>query len=250
MKSHPHIRTVFMSAAVFGLLATVGPASSAVAQLSGLLSQGLTMTETTTSNNKTTTGTVYFSGNATKRVTAEGRDTILRFDQGKLITIDNKKKTYTEMTFQEMEAMLKQATAGLEQNQEALAAVQKMMGGMMAQITVTPQGPGETIAGYATQKYLITGPMEMEISAAPDLKVPAAYYDAMQIRMPANPLFDMRKMYDAFKQINGWPMKTVMKLKMMGMNTTTTTEVTSVQKGAIPPATFEVPSGYKLVTEK
>jgi hypothetical protein len=39
-------------------------------------------------------------------------------------------------------------------------------------------------------------------------------------------------------------------MKMMGKSTTTTTEATSIQKGAIPPSTFEVPAGYKLVQEK
>jgi hypothetical protein len=63
-------------------------------------------------------------------------------------------------------------------------------------------------------------------------------------------VLDMGKMYDAFKQINGMAMKSVLKMKVMSMSITTTTEVTSVQKGAIPPSTFEVPAGYKLVQEK
>jgi hypothetical protein len=80
--------------------------------------------------------------------------------------------------------------------------------------------------------------------------MPTAYYDAIRIRIPPNPVFDAGKMYDAFKQINGWPVKYVMMMKMMGRSTTTTTEATSIQKGAIPSSTFEVPAGYKLVQEK
>jgi hypothetical protein len=39
----------------------------------------------------------------------------------------------------------------------------------------------------------------LEIWAAPELQVPAVFYDAMKIFTPANPMFDLRKMYDAFK---------------------------------------------------
>ena len=142
------------------------------------------------------------------------------------------------------------ATAAVPQNAEAMAAIKKMMGGSSAPLTVSRQGPGEAVAGYATEKYLVTGPFEMEIWAAPELKLPPAYYDAIKLLLPANPVMDLSKMYDAFKQIDGMAMKSVMKIKVMSMSITTATEVTSVQKGAIPPATFEVPAGYRLVQGK
>jgi len=90
----------------------------------------------------------------------------------------------------------------------------------------------------------------MEIHAAPDLKIPALYYDAMKMRVQRNPLFDMSKLYDEMKKIKGYALKTVMTTKMMNMVTQTTTVVTSVEKGPIPPSTFEVPAGYKLVPMK
>jgi hypothetical protein len=221
-----------------------------MAQLSGILSQGLTMTMTSNAGGQTSTTTHYFSGNASKSVSSTGMDSIIRYDQEKLISIDNKKKTYTEMTFQQMQAMMDQAVAGMNADPETMAAMKKMMGGGSGPLSVTKQGAGETIAGYATEKYLVTGPMDMEIWAAPDLKVPATYFDSMKLRIPANPMFDMRKMFDAFKQINGWPVKYVMTMKMMGRAMTTTSEATSIQKGAIPASTFEVPAGYKLAQEK
>lgn len=253
MKTRICYGVVLVSFAIIGALVVDGLVPSATAQLSGLLSQGLTMTMTTTANGRTSTTTHYFSANATKSVSPEGMDSIIRFDQQKLISVDNKKKTYTEITFQQMQAMIDQlgkGMAGMQNDPEAMAAIKKMMGGSSAPLTVTKAGPGENIAGYATEKYVVSGPMDMEIWAAPDLKVPTAYYDAMKIRVPANPIFDMGKMYDAFKQINGWPVKYTMTMKMMGRSITTTNEVTSVQKGVIPPSTFEVPAGYKLVQEK
>ncbi len=251
MNTRSRTRITILGLAIFGLVAASGLIQPAAAQLSSLMSQGLTMNETSTANGKTTTSTSYFSGNATKRSSADGQDSIVRFDQEKIVTVDHKKKTYSEITFQQLQDLLNKATAAMSQGTEAqMAAIKKMMGGSSAPLTVTKQGPGETIAGYATEKYLVTGPIEMEIWAAPELKLPAAYYDAIKMRLPANPVLDMGKMYDAFKQINGMAMKSVVKMKVMSMSITTATEVTSVQKGAIPPATFEVPAGYKLVQEK
>jgi hypothetical protein len=250
MNTRSHTRITILGLAIFGLVAASGLIQPAAAQLSSLMSQGLTMNETSTANGKTTTSTTYFSGNATKRSSADGQDSIVRFDQEKIVTVDHKKKTYSEITFKQLQEILNKVTSGMPQDPEAMAAIKKMMGGNSAPLTVSKQGPGETIAGYATEKYLVTGPIEMEIWAAPELKLPAAYYDAIKMRLPANPVLDMGKMYDAFKQINGMAMKSVMKMKVMSMSITTTTEVTSVQKGAIPPATFEVPVGYKLVQEK
>ena len=254
MKTKIWFGAVLVVFLILGVLSLNGLVPSAAAQLSGLLSQGLTMTSTTTANGRTSTTTQYFSGNATKTVSADGMDSIVRFDQQKMISVDNKKKTYSEMTFQQIQEMadqLNKGMAGVTQDPEAMAAIKKMMGGgNSAPLSVTKQGPGETIAGYATEKYMVTGPMDIEIWAAPDLKVPTTYYDAMKIRVPANPMFDMSKMFDAFKQINGWPVKYILTIKMMGRSMTTTNEVTSVQKGAIPPAMFEVPAGYKLAQEK
>jgi hypothetical protein len=254
MKKRMCFGAMLITVAIMGVLSLAGLVPPAKAQLSGLLSQGVTMTMTTTSNGRTSTATHYFSGNASKSVSADGNESIIRFDQQKLITIDNKQKTYTEMTFQQMQEMADQlgkSMGGISDNPEAAAAIKKMMGGgNSGPLTVTKQGPGEPVAGYATEKYLVTGPMDMQIWAAPDLKVPATYYDAVKIRIPANPMFDVGKMYDAFKQISGWPVKYVMTINMMSRSMTTTTEVTSIQKGAIPASTFEIPAGYKKVESK
>ena len=110
---------------------------------------------------------------------------------------------------------------------------------------------GETIAGYATQKYHVAmGSMEMDMSVAPALVLPAVYYDVMKALAPANPMIDMKKLYEEFKKIKGTPLKTVTNMKMMGQSMTTTELVTSVDKGAIPASVFEVPAGYKLVQMK
>ena len=218
-----------------------------------IFAQDVTLHETTTSSGMmgrgatNTTSATYISSNAMKITSSDGNDVIIRIDSGKIISIDNNKKTYSEMTFQQLQAMFDKISAEMGKNQEQMEAMKKMMGQMSADFAVTKEGPGETIAGYSTEKYLLKGPMEMELWAAPDLKVPAQYYDAMKLRMPRNPMFDMGKMFDEMKKINGMALKNITTMKMMNMEMKTTKIVTSVDKSTIPASTFEVPAGYKLI---
>jgi len=238
------------------VLSTASNPGGAASQQAPFFAQDLTLHQTTTSSgkggggeNKPAQATTYFSRDA-MRSSGESYDTIIRFSEGKMITIDHKKKTYTELSFQELQNKMDKMGEEMGKNKEQMEAMQKIMGQTAGQASVTKLGPGESIAGYTTEKYVIKGPMEGEVWAAPDLKVPGAYYDAMKLRVPANPMFDMRKMYDEYKKINGMQMKTVMTMKMMGMSSTTTTVVNSVDKAPIPPSTFQVPDGYKLAPGK
>jgi len=216
----------------------------------GFFTGDLTVHQTQTASGgrggeQTSTVTTYLSGNVMKTSSSDGNDSILRLDEGKLILIDNKRKTYSETTFQQLQEMMDKAMGG---QKELPAEVAKMMGASTSPMTVTKVGPGENIAGFPTEKYLVKGPIEMELWAAPGLKLPAQYYDAIKLRMPRNPLFDFGKLYDEMKRIDGMPVKQVMTMKMMmGMEMKTTTVVTGVDKGAIPKTTFDVPAGYKRV---
>lgn len=218
-----------------------------------IFSQDLTMHVTTTSSGMAGRGggtfksTDYFSKNAMKTSSSEGIDSIIRFDSEKIITIDNKKKTYTEMTFKQLQDMINSAGTQMSQNREAMEQMRKMTGQGNAPITLKKEGPGENIAGYPTEKYLISGAIEMQLWSAPDLKIPAAYYDLMNTQTPANPMFDMKALYDEMKKVDGMTLKSVMTIKMMNMEMKTTRIVTSVEKGAIAESVFEVPAGYKLL---
>jgi hypothetical protein len=184
--------------------------------------------------------TLYISQMATRSSMGEGMEVIIRLDAKKMFIIDNKKKTYSEMTFDEMEK--RTAGAGKENPPpEAAAQMKPMMGS--GEVTVTPLGPGETIAGYATEKYHATMGAEMEVDLwmAPALAMPAAFYDAMKSLMPADPMFD------EYKKIGGMQLKSVSTMKVGGHPITTSMVVTSVDKAPIPAATFDVPAGYKVV---
>jgi hypothetical protein len=112
-----------------------------------------------------------------------------------------------------LQQKINEAATSMNANTEQMEALKKMMG-HSGPVSVTKQGPGETIAGYATEKYLVTGPMEMQIWAAPDLKLPRAYYELMKLNVPQNPLFGKGKMS---KDEDQWPgAQAVMTMKIMG----------------------------------
>jgi hypothetical protein len=233
------------------LIYSIAPAATAQ-----IFSQDLTMHSTTTGSGmggrgaSSTTATDYFSKNAMKTSSSDGLDTIIRFDSEKIISIDNKKKTYSEMTFKQLQELISSMGTEMGANRQEMESLRKMMGQVAADFTVEKAGPGETVAGYPTEKYLVKGPMEMEIHAATTLKIPAAYYDIMKIQMPSNPMLDMKKLYDEMKKIDGIPLKTVTSMKMMNMETKTSKAVTSIEKGAIPASIFEIPAGYKQVNSR
>ncbi len=247
-----NVRLALMFIASFVFLAAAAGVPSANAQATPVFSEDLTMQETTTSSGvpgggRTMTSTNYFSRSFMKRVAPDGNDTLINLGEGKIITIDNKNKTYSVVTVKELNDMLEKVTAATSENKAQMEAMRKMMGQMSDSWTVTKLGPGETIAGYKTEKYSLKGMMDMEMWVAPDLKVPPVYYDALKMRVRGNPMFDMSKMYDEFKKINGMTLKTVSTMNMMNMAIKTETVVTSVSKTPIPASVFEIPAGFKQV---
>ncbi len=233
------------------LLMLIGSVSgSAMAQTEG---EGLILHKEVTSSGMMgrgggmTKSTEYFTHGAIRINNSEGTDTIIQLDGGKIITIDNRKKTYSEMTFQQLQEMMDKANAEMAKNQEQMAAIKKMMGQLGGSFSINKEGQGESIVGYATEKYRIKGPMEIEVWAAPDLKIPTNYYDVMKMRMPQNPMFDFGQMYDELKKINGIVLKSVTTIRMMNKEMKTSEVVTSAEKGPIPASTFEIPADYKNV---
>lgn len=195
------------------------------------------------------TSTVYFSGTMVRQNGSDGSDFLLYFDERKFVTIDHSKKTYSELTFDELEQKLNELSAKAENldNPQARAMLEKMLGGAkLGEVSVTKKGPGGEVAGFDTEKYtIIVAPLNIEVWAAPELEVPEVYYDSLKLRAPPNPMFDMGKMFDAMKQIDGMSLKTQTSFSMMGQSSTSVSEVTKVEEGAIPASTFEIPADYR-----
>ena len=198
-----------------------------------------------------------------KGVTQETGETfIVRLDKELFITIDPKEKTYSEITFADMEKMMKKVNPKLAEMQKKLAAMpeeqrkmmEKMMGGAMsgmgkeAKVDVKGTDESKEISGFACTKYVVTQDdkdlmtlwVTKSVSGFESLRND---WEELSKRMMAmNPMAN-KGLGDAFKKIDGFPIQTEMS---QGITST----VTKVEKRTASASEFEVPAGYKKVKSK
>jgi hypothetical protein len=180
----------------------------------------------------------YVSQTAVRESTPT-EDTIFRIDQNKVIVIDHQKKTYRESTFDQWRKQLN----GMMGNPMMMEAARRK--GVQVTPSVTKVGPGETIVGYPTEKYVVKSALgETDVWVAPALQVPKAYWELLS-PAGAQPGPGMEQLVTEMRKINAVPLKSVSKL-VMGI--TIEDMATSVDKGSIPASAFAVPTGYKAET--
>ena len=195
----------------------------------------------------------------------DGESMIVRLDKEVMYTINTKDKTYSEMTFAEIEKLMQRMTSKSDEKMAALQEkmknmpeeqrkmMEKMMGDKMQSkakesvIDVTNAGDKKTISGFGCTKYVVTrdGQEQMELWATKDVKI----FDAMRKdfeeytkRMAAmNPMAG-KGYFEAMRKVEGFPIET-----HMG---DIVTVVTKIEKRSIPGSEFEVPAGYTKVKSK
>jgi hypothetical protein len=193
-------------------------------------------------------------------------DSIMDMATGTMTSIDNKKKEYSQITVEQMEAVMKQAEAQAKQAQaqmeQAMAKVppemrqkmEQMMGGVTEAITVT-RGGTRKVAGYDTQQYTITlgESMKTDKWTTTSLQLP---FDPTQFRkmsgfsgpaMGGPMMKNAAKLAEKMKEVQGFTLAETTSFKVMGRGTDTSKEAVEVKRGPIPDATFAVPAGYKKV---
>ena len=202
--------------------------------------------------------TQYFTANKMRHNMGD-RDSIMDFATGTITSIDNKRKEYSQVTLDQMEAAMKQAAAQMEQAMagvppEMRAKMEQMMGGATGVITVT-KGGTKKVAGYDTQQYTITmgESMKSDLWNTTALQLP---FDPTQFRkmsgfsgpMAGGPMMKSAgKLAEKMKEVQGFTLAENTSVKVMGHGTDTSKEAVEVKKGPIPAATFAVPAGYKKV---
>ena len=188
--------------------------------------------------------TYYVSANAIRRTTPGVNDVIDRIDRGIIIYIDHRNKTYKEVPAAEARERIASGFANMDPQKKAM--LHQM--GMDAPAQLTKIGPGETIAGYPTEKYsLKTGISQGELWITQSLQFPSAYYrDFNLLSGTAGPVGDSGKIAEA----HGVVLKRSM-TGMMGRNMNAATETAVlVEKKAIPASMFEPPSGYQKASSE
>ena len=207
------------------------------------------------------TATQYYSASKIRMSDGE-RDTIIDLGAGRIVSIDHKKKEYSEVVVAEIEAMMKQATAQMDEAMKnAPPAMRdqmaKMMGGAAAGVassmTVT-KGGSRTVAGYPCQEYTTSmgDTMKSETCNTTALQIPFDPAQFRKLSVLSNPAMmtamkDTAKATEHLQQIQGLPLAETTTVKILGRGTTITKEATAIKKGAIPASAFLVPAGYKKV---
>jgi len=253
------------------LLAAAACTAVLAAASAPVSAEDLTLVFKTTGKQGASTATSYYS--TEKMRTGDGEnETIVEYGPAKIISIDHKKKEYSEITLAEMEAAMKQAAAKMEeaskQMEQQMASMppamrekmQQMMGGAAASVTVT-KGGSRQVAGYACQDYTIAmgETMTTKLCATTALAFPAPAVDHKRFAsfatsagaMANNPMFKgMSKMADELKKIEGIAIAEATSVKIMGRSMDTSKEAVEIKKGPIPAAAFDVAAiakGYKKV---
>jgi GLPGLI family protein len=202
-----------------------------------------------------------------KGVTKEtGEAYIIRLDKQIFITIDPKEKTYSEMTFAEMESVIKKASGKMdaqmaemqkklaEMPEEQRKMVEQMMGSKMsakgsdAKVEVKNTTEKKTISGFSCTKVDVTqdGKEMMTLWVTKDVKefesMRKDWQEFSTRMMDMNPMGG-KGLGEAFKKIDGFPIQTEVSDLMMST-------VTKVEKKVAPASEFEAPAGYKKVKPK
>jgi hypothetical protein len=183
------------------------------------------------------------------------RVVLIRLDRRKLYSIDLGKKTYWEMTFAEMERMMKRTRAQMEQVQKQMRnlspeqkrMVEEQMGKGMAdlmasggKVKITASNEVKTVSGYSCTKYIASHKGNTLFIAWATKGVKGftslrkdwdQFYTRLLSLSPATSM----GFAEAFRKIDGFPME----MEAAGR----TTVVTKVEQRPIPTAEFELPSG-------
>jgi hypothetical protein len=250
---------------------TLATACAAALLATPVLAEDLTVVFKTTGGGGAGTSTSYYSSDRMRTGDAAS-ETIVEYAAEKIVSIDHKKKQYSEITLAEMEAAMKEAQAKMEQAsaqmKEQMASMpsavrermEQMMGGVAGAVTVTKGGTRQ-IAGYACQDYTVAMGQSIttKLCATTALDIPAPNVDHRRFAsfagsasaMANNPMFkSLGKMADEMKKIEGLTIAEATSMKIMGKSMDTSKEAVEIRKGPIPGSAFDVAAiakGYKKV---
>lgn len=187
--------------------------------------------------------TRYVSPQAVRYVVpGKNQDMIIRLDHGTIIWVDHASRSYSEVKIADMRRAMAEKLAAVDPQKKAM--MHQM--GLDAPPTVTRLGAGETIAGFATERYLVkTAFMQMEIFAAPQLQVPAGYYDVAGLGGMDRLLGNQER--SPYNSIAGCILKQVVagpSSRTMIGKSAQGEMVTAVDAHPVPASQFTAPAGY------
>lgn len=176
-----------------------------------------------------------------KMRTDQGDNTVIaRLDQNKLFIVNHGNQTVLEA---DLPISLK-SIAG-----DMAAAIEPMLERMKIDATITPTDQRKEIKGWQTRRYDVEASsqmMDMSIEMWVSKDVPVNTDTAMQM---ASLLYGlqpgMKDLVEEMKQIDGYPVKQIVTLSMMGSEQKQTQEILSVEELDAPAGTYDPPGDYQ-----
>jgi hypothetical protein len=189
--------------------------------------------------------TMYLSSDR-MRMAGEDRDTIVDLPSGRVTTIDDRRKEYSETSLADLRAFSEQLDSAMEGRDVFDRSVSAT-----ATVTVEKGTGTRQIAGYEARPYTLAmgDVMRVEVWAAPALKPPAGYYDARKAAYAAMGPMGRRfqRVFEAMKGVDGLPLAMSVDYRMRAVRREFSVEATEVRKGAVPDAVFKAPPEYRKV---
>jgi hypothetical protein len=108
-----------------------------------------------------TTATISFKGNKMRREDSLGQVEIIDLDGRRITQIDNKKKTYSTMTFDEMRARMEEARKKAAEQQAKRNKEQPSQVKIVPKVTITPGTGSKKLLDYTTKETKMRVDMEM-----------------------------------------------------------------------------------------
>jgi hypothetical protein len=229
------------------------------------------VSKTTSSSGPPATTTSYLSSDHARIDQGDGREMIADLKAGVFTVVDGRKKQYFVVTKQDLEQMRariqqQMSSPDVQKAQEQMKnlppevqkRMQAAMGGMVSTVTVQKTGSTRKIAGYGCEDWTVSmGQLsKTEECLSTELPLPAQAWESyrefaesmtstMSAMGPmAKGLSDLR---EKMKDLKGYPLSRTTTASFMGRNSTNTSEVVEVKKGAIPASAWEVPAGFTKV---
>jgi len=217
----------------------------------------------------TGTATSYITSDHV-RMARDGHEIIVDLKTGTMTQLDEKKKTYSVVTKQDMERLkLKmQERLNSPEMKEARERMDKMspaerkqmdsaLSGL-SQMDVKKTGATRKIAGYACEEWTITigGFSTTRECLTSDLQYPAHAWDTFKdftegLKSSLAAFGPLAKsgaeMVEKMKKMKGFPLATATAVDVLGQKSSTESEVTEVRHGSIPASAWDVPAGYAKV---
>jgi Domain of unknown function (DUF4412) len=203
--------------------------------------------------------TSYLGSDHVRMASGGGRETIIDLKSGIVTNLDLNKKTYYQVTKEEMDELAAKAQERLNspEQQKRMEAMQGMTANAANSIEVKKTGNTRKIAGYKCEEWLVTaGKVSTNRECVTtELKFPEHAFDAYKAytQKLASSMSAMQparigeSMVDKMKVIKGYPVATSITVDFMGNKRISESEVVEVKRGSIPASAWEVPAGYAKI---